>query len=347
MFDVSLADINEIIRDYGIVSEAVCFTELQRYHYEKNDPDSKEVRLILRVDLGNGKSVVMRFKNEDGVTINLIENQCRFADLLHKNGILTPIQYQSNGVYAKEVSLNGYQVIVCVEEFAQGEIKTVDETIAEKTGALLAKTHDIAERFRAHLDNAVLFDPFQENDLFFYSQFETICRSLDGEEKSLSERIAAKYHEYMCVLSPLKSEPRYAVQGDISDCNLYQNGNGEIGMFDFNCSGDNNLFCDAVMQAIFEARLMDYPLDYLEKTEKIILPAFLKGYQSVRAFTDTQKQMLPYLYAVVTSFWAMDIVWGENSLKKAFDSGDKQAIHCWLDVIWQRISKLPDPVLFY
>ena len=39
--------------------------------------------------------------------------------------------------------------------------------------------------------------------------------------------------------------------------NLYQAASGEIGVFDFNRCGDNNLFCDAVMQAVFEARLMD------------------------------------------------------------------------------------------
>ena len=75
----------------------------------------------------------------------------------------------------------------------------------------------------------------------------------------------------MNILSPLKECKKYAVQGDISNCNLYQNASEEIGVFDFNRSGDNILFCDAVMQAVFEARLMDYPKNKDNNFEKHII----------------------------------------------------------------------------
>ena len=47
MFQVSIHDIEDILRDYGVLSKPVSFTELQRYNYEKNDAKSKEVRLII------------------------------------------------------------------------------------------------------------------------------------------------------------------------------------------------------------------------------------------------------------------------------------------------------------
>lgn len=341
MFNVSVSDINKILKDYNFTSDATRFIELQRYHYEQDNPDSKEVRLIIRVYLDNGSSIVMRFKNESDVNLNLLESQCRFAELLRTNGILSPAQYKTDNSFAKLYSINEYEVIVCIEEFVEGEIKIVNEEIAEKTGVLLAQTHNIAEHFNAHVDNEVLFDPFKPNDLFFFSEFEEICRSLSGNARILSQKIIAKYNEYMSVLSPLKEEPRYAVQGDISDCNLYQSTDGSIGIFDFNRSGDNNLYCDAVMQAIFEARLMDYPDTYKEKNERIILPAFLKGYQSIRPFSDFQNKMFPYLYTLVASFWSLDIVWDENSLQKELDKGNTQAVQNWLNIIWHRISELP------
>ena len=40
-----------------------------------------------------------------------------------------------------------------------------------------------------------------------------------------------------------------------------------MGVFDYNNSGDNVLFYDVIMQAIFESRLMDYKDDYPEIAE--------------------------------------------------------------------------------
>lgn len=342
MFEVSIADVNAILKDYAFSAVATHVTELQRYHYEKADPNSKEVRLIIRVYLNDGVSIVMRFKNENDVTQALLESQCQFADLLRTNGIPSPRQYPSGNRFATLYTIHGYEVIVCVEDFVEGEIKQVDSDIARKTGALLAQTHTIAQRCNAHVDNPVLFDPFQKNDLFFFDTFETMSHSFQGDTYTLSQNIIKKYQEYMEVLSPLRTEPRYAVQGDVSDCNLYQTPQGDIGLYDFNRCGDNNLYCDAVMQAVFEARLMDYPNSYGEDRESIIFSAFLEGYQSVRPFQELHKKLLPYLYTIIISFWGMDLVWSENSLQNELERGNMPAVQTWLQVIWQRISHLPD-----
>ena len=78
-------------------------------------------------------------------------------------------------------------------------------------------------------------------------------------DKALYEDIARERERLMQKIRPWESGPKYAVQGDISNCNLYQTASGRIGVFDFNRCGDAVLYYDAVMQAIFEARLMDYP----------------------------------------------------------------------------------------
>ena len=51
MFTISLHDNEMILNDHGIKSKAVSFAELRRYYYEYNNPDSKEVRLIVKVEL--------------------------------------------------------------------------------------------------------------------------------------------------------------------------------------------------------------------------------------------------------------------------------------------------------
>jgi len=338
MFAINKIELEDILRDYGICSEIRRISELQRYDYEHGNYNySKgEVRLIAKAELESGLPLVIRLKNETDVTIDIVESQSRFAAEMRGNGIMTPVQYQSNGAFANWYRIRGYDVIVTVEQFANNEIKAVDTTIAEKTGALLAKMHCIAEEHDLHVQNAVLFDPFSENDLFDFEFFLSLKSAFDGAERTLFDQIVQKYHAYMDVLSPLKERPRYAVQGDISNCNLYQTCSGEIGVFDFNRCGDNNLFCDAVMQAVFEARLMDYPDDSGD-VEAEMLASFLKGYCSVRAFSEEERHWYPYLYTIINAFWSSDMKWNKESLRNAVKNGDRKRAHEWLETIWNRL----------
>lgn len=339
MFRADRTDIERILRDFGIGAALADVAELERYPYERKDPASREVRLIMKARLETGASLVIRFKNEADVTMETIESQCRFASELRQSGIVTPRQYQSEGAFAREYTIGGYDVIVTVERFVEGQIKVVDAGIAEKTGALLARTHQIAETRDLHVSNPVLFDPFAENDLFDFGAFHSLGADLSGEDRALFDRIVERYEAYMEFLRPLRGQARYAVQGDISDCNLYQTPSGEIGMFDFNRCGDNVLFCDAVMQGLFEARLMDYPEDGGDDREEAILAAFWKGYRAVRAISEEQRRWYPFLHAVIDAFWSMDVKWREDSLLNAARRGDREKTREWLETIWERIAR--------
>ncbi len=338
MFRITHDDVASILQDYGIAAGISNISELQRYHYERNDPNSKEVRLIVRVDLEDASVLVIRFKNEEDVTLELIECQSQFAATLKQNDILTPTQYQANGKYANWYSIGGYDVIVTLEQFVENEIKIVDEVIARKTGELLAKTHTIAEQNNLHIENDVLFNPFTHNDLFAFDAFVSLEPTLEGDDKVLFNRIVDTYNSYMEVLAPLRNRPQYAVQGDISECNLYLTEWDEVGIFDFNRSGDNILFCDAVMQAIFEARLMDYPKDKEDHFESKILESFLAGYCSVRSFTAEEQKLYPYLCAIIDAFWSSDIRWNEDSLMNAQEAGDVESVRRWLSIIYERLA---------
>ena len=81
MFTITKNDINSILRDYRINAECSSLTELQRYYYEKEDPTSKQVRVIVRVDLVDGRSLVVRFKNEDDAPQDVLgkENKLLFT----------------------------------------------------------------------------------------------------------------------------------------------------------------------------------------------------------------------------------------------------------------------------
>ncbi len=342
MFTVTKEDISLVLNDFGISSGVITFSELQRYHYEVNDPASKEVRLIIKVELENGQSVVVRFKNESDVTLEVVNAQSRFAKLLADHGIKTPELFMANHEYARWYSINGYDVIVTVEAFVTGEIHAVTEEIAEKTGRLLAQMHNIAEADEFHVQNGVLFDPLSENDLFSFQDFQEQKDFMISVDEPLYNDIVKEYDGLFQKIRVFENEPRYAVQGDISDCNLYQTDDGEVGIFDFNRCGDNVLYYDAIMQAIFEARLMDYPKEINGREESVILPAFLRGYHRERPFTDKQKEIFPYLYAMISAFWLGSIQFNEDSLCHAIEAGDTEAAHQWMKEIHRRIVSRPE-----
>ena len=341
MFCITHKDVASILYDYGVFVEIRNISELQRSYYERDNPDSTEVRLIVKVVLENDSAFVIRFKNENDVHLELIESQCQFANFLKNNGIPTPTQYQANEKYANWYSIGGYDVIVTLEQFVENEIKVVDEIIAQKTGAFLAKTHTIAEQHNLHVENDVLFNPFEQNDLFAFDEFFSLKPFLEGDDKVVFDKIVDIYNSYMDVLAPLRNRSKYAVQGDISDCNLYLTQKGEVGIFDFNRCGDNILFCDAVMQAIFEARLMNYPEDKEQNYQTKILAAFWNGYCSVRKFTAEEQEMYPYLCAIIDAFWTSDICWNEDSLMNAHKAGNAKKVSRWLSTIYERL-KLSD-----
>lgn len=340
MLEITCADVQNILQDYQILSRVTEVSELQRYDYAQDDPCSKNVRLIIRIDFADKLPLVMRLKHEADVTVDLVEQQCQFAETLRTNGIVTPKQVSSRGRFANLYHIKGYDVIVTIEQFAAHQIQVVDEEIAKKTGVLLAKTHMISERTNSHIDHGVLFDPFVPNDLFDYAGFLSVGECLTGEDRELFDRIVTQYEADMQVLQPLRAYPRFAVQGDISDCNLYAADGGELGVFDFNRAGDNILFCDAVMQAVFEARLMVYPEDRQPDFEEKILAAFWDGYGSVRALSKQEQNWIPYLYAMIDAFWTPEIRWNADSLLNARDAGDWNIVRNQLERIHQRLSKI-------
>lgn len=341
MLTISKEKLTGILRDFDLHSEIVSVSELQRSHYAENDPASKEVRFIVKAELENGNPVVVRFKNEADVTLDIVNAQSKFAKLLAEHGIETPALFSSNREYARIYTIGDYEVIVTVEAFVTGEIHMVTEEIAVKTGALLARTHNIAEAANFHVQNDILFDPLGPNDLFSFQDFQEKKEFMGSVDASLYKEIAERYAYLLEKIRIFEKQPKYAVQGDVSDCNLYQKPDGTVGMFDFNRCGDAVLYYDAVMQAVFEARLMDYPKEIDGRQERLILSAFLRGYQRERPFTDGQKEVFHCLYAVISAFWDSDLRYGTNSLWDAVEASNVEAVRQWMKKIHSRLHDFP------
>ena len=79
MLTITTDDLGGILRDYGVTSPCRGFTELQRYDYEDYDPTGKSVRLIIKAETEDGRAFVVRLKNEEDVTPEIVEAQSGFA----------------------------------------------------------------------------------------------------------------------------------------------------------------------------------------------------------------------------------------------------------------------------
>lgn len=330
MFQVDKTELSAVLQKFGISEEIIQTSELLRYNY-----DDGQVRLMLKVDFQNREPVVVKFKNEHDVSADLIEAQTTFSEHLAVHGIPTARFMKAGDGYVLQANVGGCDVLVTCESFCAGEIKAVDVKIAEKTGRLLAQTHNIAERDDVHVDGDILFDLFAENDLFSYELFAELT---DAINDPLLPKIRSKYREHMAALEFLRKRPRYATQGDISLCNLFLSGDG-IGLFDFNHSGDNILFCDAIIQAVFEAKLMEYdkPLD--SEYSREIFKAFLSGYEHEREFTDEERAAIPHITAVVNAFWLIDLCRGNENLKVYIENKDRSGIDAAINRVWDRLNE--------
>lgn len=139
----TLDQISVLLKDFNIESKISAVKELQRDNYEECGPNAKNVRLILKIEFDDHPPVVVRLRNDVGLTDELVEEQSFFAFLLRKNGIETPELYTAGGHFGKRCFLNGYDVIATAERFMDNEVVCIDTDIAQATGELLAEMHNI------------------------------------------------------------------------------------------------------------------------------------------------------------------------------------------------------------
>lgn len=296
-------DIQAALAAFGMNYDITGKSELLRYDCKPEELFRREFKLILRLDLAGRSPVVLKiYGGDERDKEDAVESMCRFSEILRENGFETPRHYMSGGKFAITREFDGCLLTVTLEDFVENEIKRVNEHTAYLTGRQLARTHDISEKNDCHVKNEVIFDFFAANDLFDVDEFRGLAGKLPEKEKERAVKLIHFADDIYAKLAPIRFRPKYAVQGDISDCNTYLTPDGNIGFFDYNCAGENILFADAVMQGWFEAHLMDYGTELTDEMSDRIAREFFRGYREVRPFTDEETAVLPGMYALISAF---------------------------------------------
>ena len=332
--NVELKDISNALALYGIKGDIINHSFFNNYF----DEEESEAKFILKADLSDGKSLVVRFIRQEGYPRTRTEEQSRFSEHLRKRGVLTPNKYRGNDAFCIPYRLNELELDITVEDYI-GETCNfyTDEKIMYKIGQLVGGMHRIAEEDNLHLSgdslyNLMSYDEFTDYASFvWYGNNELIDKDLFNGIRSLYEQ---RYDRIGLAWNNL---PQYATQGDYCTGNLTYNGN-ELGIFDYNNAGDGTLVYDMIIHGIYNA--MDnyrYPSfsDGLSEDDKLhFFKSYYDGYVSQRPFSENEKAIFNDLYAAAKGMQQLRINVFEDSLKKLIERKEQEKIDALLQKIY-------------
>ena len=218
MFSYSSACLSELLYSYGIYAPSLKAEELQRH--DSDDEDGR-LRVIIKVTPDTFPPLIVKIKDDRDVSETVFESQCRFSEALAESGIPTarilPVVGENRHVLTTQI--DSRPVFVTAEAFMENEVRSVDVETAEKMGALLARSHNVSEERKCHVPNRVLFDPFEDNELFYALDFLSLGDRMTGENLYHHRKIALEYQRIMAELEPLHLRPVH-VAGDAGEARV-------------------------------------------------------------------------------------------------------------------------------
>lgn len=334
-FDV----IETILQLYDISEKAI-----QQKMYIHAMEDQGWMKLIFRVTLASGRSLVMKILRESDdmeAEMQKVEKQSAFSEMMRCHGIKTPARYMASGKYVAAFAYRDLPCMVTVEDWCGEEITRITTDIACQIGALMARMHTISLSNRYEIGHGTLFSAAYWNDVDAFPDFCEITKD-EKLERSIVKQIIALHDEKVAHLRAVWGMlPKATVQGDISINNLVKTEGGLI-VFDYNNAGDEVLISDLVMEGLLTAYEMDLPEGTPESYRERIFPAFLKGYLSVRPLSETESQAAWEAYTLYHGLWFTRIVYNDGSLKNLVKHNDYDAANRLLKQILADMTQADD-----
>ena len=235
--EIGLNDISNVLTLYDI-NFGICS---YKYFINSFDERKSEAKFIIKVDLNNKKSLIVKFIHQGRNSHDIIEEQSRFSEHLRMCGVLTPKRYKNDDVYCITYPLNGLTLDVTVEDYIGEEIKVTDNDLAFKIGQLMGQNHCIAEKDNLHINACTIFNVVGYNEVSGYDEFLKFGN--DGLiNKAVFNDICYVYEKKLNLIKSVwDSLPKYATQGDYSTNNLAYVGD-ELGIV-----SDSGMECNSWM----------------------------------------------------------------------------------------------------
>lgn len=329
--DIGVKDISKVLFFYNINYDVV------NHNFFINGFDEKtlEAKFVIKADLSNSQSFVVKFIRQNMNPHDVIEKQSRFSEHLRSRGILVPKRYKNNGVFCSTCSLNGLMFDVTVEDYVGEEIKFIDNNLVYKVGQLMARNHCIAEEDKLLINASTLFDAVGHNEVSGYNDLVRLKNEGLINQKIFND-INSVYEKKINRLKTLWGVlPKYATQGDYSLNNLTFIGN-ELGVFDFNNAGDETLIGDMILEGLLVAYEHDDLASDLADGDKLnLFRSFVNGYISQRPLSDKEKYAFNDIYAIAKGMWFSRILYNDDSLEKLLKNHEHEKAEVLLQKIYQ------------
>lgn len=318
---VSETVIHSILQIYGMDA---AFSGQREYISYSGEGGDDLVKVILSVLLEKGKRVVIKLLREQddlNKERTKIEKQSAFSEFMRQRGIKTTMRYMANGRYCNEYIYNGRLCHVTIEDWCGNEIMQINEDVAYKIGALMARMHTLSLMNNCEIGCGTLFSAAYWNDV---DSFQDFCEITENE--NLDQRIVAqikKLHDEKleAIRNVWGTLPKAAVQGDLSINNLVY-GEKELTVFDYNNAGDEVLISDLVMEGLLTAYEMDMPEKADSNDREKIFPAMLNGYLSIRKLSEEEANAAWLVYTLYHALWFTRVVYKDESLQKLVERAD-------------------------
>ncbi len=209
------------------------------------------------------------------------------------------------------------------------EVERLQLVHIQAIGKMLGKQHAVSQTLGMRFNSGTSWGMFggnesdslgdyDENELTFNEFIEKV-EGFPNELQSIKDLYIEKRTKLKAVWDTLPSGP---VQGDFCPYNLLFNADGTIAsIFDFNIAGDEVFLNECMGVGVYLAWHCEYRNG---ETEWERFRAFLQAYESERAFTLLERELMDDLRAIVRAFRYDRIEEGISTLSS--EDGGKQFI---------------------
>lgn len=333
MIKIKEKHIKEVIKFYKINSEVENIDFLCEIYNEKEN----RVRVICQVELKNSSRYIIKFVQEKEYPHKLMEEQSIFSEVLRNSGINTAKMLKCDEGYCYLYNLENLNLTVTLQEYLGDALTIINEKLVKEIAALMAKMHRVSEDNKCHIHNDTIWSLWKyDSDIMRgYVEFKNLHDKIIKIDKDLEEtyeNIINLYEKRRGNIDKLKDKlPRYATQGDYSTNNLTFE-NKEIGVFDYNISGDEFLINDMVIEGLFVAKVMDLDKGLNDKDRDMLFRLFVDTYRGFRELNIYEAKVMNDIYAVVVPFWWSRIIFEEEgSLSYIIKNKNRKALKEFLN----------------
>lgn len=277
--------LQEVLEDYGF------FREIAEFSYFTNvcgeNQGFKSYRMILKVTLEEGWSLVVKFIREKESPAELVEKQSLFSETLRMRGIPTSRKYLCADSYCTSYYLGEEEFVVTVEDYLGEPVREVTGRLIYEMAKLIGKIHRESQDSGLSIGTSTLFREIMEDRTDFLKLFEDVDYGV--LDTAVMEEIQELYIPHMEKLKKVWNQlPRAAVQGDVWIYNNLTQTKDGLAIFDYNLSGDETLLGDLVLAWM----RTKYSINW-ENTPDCpdeLFRMFMKGYLLERPLEEIEKR---------------------------------------------------------